>query len=184
MAASIVRATAATAGAPREREDLGALPTWDLDDLYPGRDAPQLRRDLDEAEQIAKSVAERYRGKLASLSGEALGAAVAEYERLDEILSRVMSYAGLVHAGDMQDPEIGRFYQGMQERVTEISTHTLFFQLELNELEDADIEEKLKVPALRHYESWVRNARVFRPHQLAEEMERLLHEKHVAGRSA
>ena len=34
----------------------------------------------------------------------------------------------------MTDPEIGRFYQTMQERVTRISTHLLFFTLELNQL--------------------------------------------------
>ena len=57
---------------------------------------------------------------------------------MQEVLGRIMSYAQLVHAGNMTDPEIGRFYQTMQERVTDISTELLFFTLEMNRLDDAD----------------------------------------------
>src|SRR3546814_15443339 len=46
------------------------------------------------------------------------------------------------------------------------------------------MEAKLKAPGLARYASWVRDTRAFRPHQLAEYMERLLNDKHVAGRSA
>jgi oligoendopeptidase F len=177
-------ATQSSASASEPKSELGPLPEWDLSDLYPGRDSPALKRDLDGAAAAAAGFAERYRGKLASLPGEALGAAVREYERLRETLDRVISYAGLVYAGDMSDAEIGRFYQMMQERVTDIGTTLLFFTLELNKLEDADLAEKLEAPALAHYGPWLRDLRVFRPHQLADDLEKLLHEKYVAGRSA
>jgi oligoendopeptidase F len=95
-----------------------------------------------------------------------------------------MSYASLVYAGDVSDAEIGRFYQMMQERVTDIGSTLLFFTLELNKLEDADLAEKLKTPALAHYAPWLRDLRVFRPHQLSDELETMLHEKYVAGRAA
>jgi len=84
----------------------------------------------------------------------------------------------------MSDAEIGRFYQMMQERVTDIGSTVLFFTLELNKLEDADLKEKLKAPALAHYAPWLRDVRVFRPHQLSDELEKMLHEKYVAGRAA
>ena len=38
----------------------------------------------------------------------------------------------LVYAGNMTDPEIGRFYQGINERVNAIYSDLLFFGLELN----------------------------------------------------
>ena len=104
---------------------------------------------------------------------------------LDEILGRVMSYAGLVHAGNVTDPEVGRFYQTMQERVNDIGTHTLFFTLELNKIEDDALEAKLaESEALAHYQPWLREVRAMRPHQLSDEIEKLLYEKSVAGRSA
>src|SRR5215471_4138515 len=163
---------------------LGALPEWDLSDLYPGRDSEALAGDLVALGEEAETFRGRYEGRLAMLSGAELGAAVEAYERLQEKIGRVMSYASLVHAGDLSDSEIGRFYQTMQERTNSVSTALLFFTLELNRLEEADLEAKLSDPALAHYRPWLRDIRAFRPHQLSDEIEKLLHEKYVAGRAA
>ncbi|MFV3073825.1 M3 family oligoendopeptidase [Niveispirillum fermenti] len=164
--------------------ELGELPTWDLSDLYAGPNSPALKTDLDQAEADAVAFSRRYQGKLPGLTGAEMARAIADYERLDEVLSKVMSYAGLLYAGNMADPAIGRFYQGMSERVTAISVHLLFFTLEINRLEDKDIQAKLKDRALAAYMPFLRDTRLFRPHQLSDEAERLLHEKHVAGRAA
>ena len=164
--------------------DLGALPTWDLSDLYPGQDSDALKADLDRMEKASKDFYKSYNGKLASLEGATLGSAIAQYEEIDEILSRIMSYAHLVYAGDMNDPLVGKFFQGIQERVNAISTHLLFFTLELNRIEDDALAAKLKTPELAQYAPWLRDIRVFRPHQLSDELERLLHEKYVVGRAA
>src|SRR5215469_16391119 len=186
MMASAGRGMGATAEAARAeaKADLGALPEWDLRDLYPGRDSPELQRELAAVEADAKAFRERCEGKLAMLSGAALGGAVADYERLQEIFGRIMSYAYLVYAGDMGDPEIGRFFQTMQEKVNAIGTTILFFTLELNRIEDAALAEKLKSRELAHYEPWLRDVRAFRPHQLADDIEKILHEKSVAGKAA
>ncbi len=164
--------------------DLGSLPEWDLADLYPGRDSDELKRDLAASETDAAALRTRYEGKLATLSGAALGAAVASYERLQETLGRIMSYAYLVYAGDMGDAEIGRFFQTMQERVNAITSTILFFTLELNRIDDEVLEAQLKDPALAHYAPWLRDTRTFRPFQLADDLEKLLHEKSIAGRAA
>ena len=167
-----------------KQSELGKLPEWDLADLYPGRDSPALARDLETAASGARGLAERYKGKLAQLSGDQLGAAIAAYESLDELLTKIMSYGQLVYSGNISDPEIGRFYQGVQERVTEISSQLIFFRLEINAIDDAALGAKLATPALARYSPWLRDVRAFRPHQLSENLERLLHEKHVAGRAA
>jgi len=164
--------------------DLGSLPEWNLSDLYPSPDSALLDSDLSSAAADAKAFAQQYRTKVAGLDGEALGNAVARYEQIDEILSRVMSYAQLLHSKALEDPQVGRFYQGIQERVTDIASDLLFFALELNLIEPADMAQKLNAPKLAHYASWVENSRAFRPHQLAEDMERLLNDKYVAGRAA
>lgn len=163
----------------------GALPVWDLSDLYAAPDDPRIGADLDRIEAQARAYESRLAGKLASLSGDALAQAISEYEAMWEGLGRVTSYAGLVFSGDAQDAANGRFYQTMQERVTTISSHLLFFTLEMNRLEDAALEKKLGgSAALAHWRPWLRDLRVFRPHQLSDEAEKLLHEKEVAGRSA
>ena len=166
------------------KEAVGALPEWDLSDLYPGPDSETLARDLAELATDAEAFSQRYQGRLAELSGAGLGVAVKTYEQLQEKIGRITSYASLMHAGNLADSEIGRFYQTMQERTNAVSTTLLLFTLELNRLEDADFEAKLTEPALSRYHPWLRDTRAFRPHQLSDEIEKLLHEKYVAGRAA
>src|SRR5262245_38901000 len=124
---------------------IGRMPEWNLRDLYPATDSPALAADLKRAAEQAKAFRQRYQGKLAGLDGNGLAAAVKSFEALQDVLGRLMSYAQLVHAGNMMDAEIGRFYQTTQERVTDTSSDLLFFTLELNKLEDADLAAKLKV---------------------------------------
>ncbi|MEL0143570.1 MAG: M3 family oligoendopeptidase, partial [Alphaproteobacteria bacterium] len=91
----------------------------------------------------------------------------------------------LLYSGNMSDPWNGRFYQSMQETVTEISSFLLFFTLEINRISDRKLEKKLKgSKKLAHFEPWLRDTRAFRPYQLDDELEKLLHEKRVAGRAA
>ncbi len=160
------------------------LPTWDLSDLYSGPDSPFVEADLAKADHAARSFASAYQGRLAAVSGNALATAIADYERIEELLGRLMSYAQLLFSGDSTNAEIGRFYQTVSERVTTISSHLLFFALELNRLDEAVLEQKLADPALARWRPWLRDLLVFRPHQLSDELEKLLHEKEVTGRSA
>jgi len=168
----------------QRRTVVGPLPEWDLSDLYPGLDSAALDRDLTTLVEDVEAFRAKYQGRLADLSGAEVGEAVVTYERLQEKIGRITSYASLVHAGDLSNPEIGRFYQTMQERTNAVSTVLLFFTLEVNRLEESRIEEKLADPLLAPYRPWLRDTRAFRPHQLSDDLEKLLHEKYVAGRAA
>src|SRR5689334_5334564 len=164
--------------------ELGPLPVWDLGDLYAAPDSPELNRDIETTEREAQAFAQRYQGKLAALSGAALGSAIAEYERLQETLGRIMSYASLLYSGDMANVEIARFFQNMQEKVNALSSVLLFFTLEINRLDDDVLMDEIRAPELARYRPWLRDTRAFRPHQLSDELEKMLHEKYVAGRAA
>ena len=164
--------------------DLGSLPTWDLSDLYPSIDAPALQADLERLGGEAEAFRKAQEGRLAALDGAALGAAVETYEAIREGLDRIMSFAQLTYSGDVSDPSIGRFYQSMQEATNGISSRILFFTLELNRLDDEALEAKLADPRLARFRPWVRDLRALKPFQLGDDVERLLHEKFVAGRGA
>ena len=165
-------------------ESLGALPTWDLGDLYANPGSSALSADLQQCATEAAAFHKRYEGRLASLDGAELGAAIGAYETIQEVLGRVSSYAQLLYAGDMTDAEIGRFYQTLQERVTDISTELVFFTLELNRIDEADLGAKLAAPEAARYAPWLRDVRAMRPHQLSDEIERVLHQKYVVGHAA
>ncbi len=160
------------------------LPNWDLSDLYPGPDSAELQRDLSLAEEEAQQFNQRYQGRVAELDGPALAAAIAAYERLDERITRVMSYAYLRYAEAVAEPERGRFLQTMQEHATNITTPLIFFTLEINRIPDEQLNRLLDDAKLQAYRPWLREVRSMRDHQLSDEAEKLLHEKSVAGPAA
>ena len=128
------RALAQRAPKSRPPSRLGVLPEWNLADLYAGIEDPQVKRDLDRGAAESLAFEEAFKGKLAALvergdAGMRLAAAVKRYEALDDLLGRLTSYAGLLHAGDTVDPARAKFYADVQERVTAASTHLLFFTL-------------------------------------------------------
>lgn len=165
--------------------DLGDLPEWDLTDLYPSMESKELEADLERMTSACAAFAKRYEGRLAELDGDGLAAAIAEYESFDQVLGRVMSYAGLLYTQNTQDPARAKFMSDCQTRVTEISTPLVFFTLELNRLEDARLDKMLaESETLARYRPWLERLRSFRPYQLSDELEKFLHDQSVVGASA
>ncbi len=162
----------------------GRLPTWRLHDLYAGSDDPAIEQDLAAALRDAEAFHAETAGRLSTFDGSALAQAITRYEAIVERLNRALSFAQLVFSEDMGDPSRGRFLQFVQERVNAVTLETLFFTLELNELDDAVLAAQLEDPAAAHFASWIADSRLFRPHQLAAEIEAVLHEKELTGRSA
>ncbi|WP_077931243.1 M3 family oligoendopeptidase [Acetobacter persici] len=172
-------AVAATSAAPGQ--GASALPRWDLSALYNSMEDPAITQDLDQAAQQAQDFAARYQGKLAGLSGAEVAEAIRACEAIEETLGKAGSYASLLFAANSSDPAISRFSQSISEKLTEISTHLLFFTLELNRLDEADLAQKMQDPALAHWKPFLDDTRLFRPHQLSDEVEKVLLEKSVTG---
>ena len=166
------------------KADAGALPGWDLSDLYPGPRSDEVRRDLEQAAAAAEALHEEFAGRVGDLDGETLADLIARYEAIKETLERLTSYAYLVYCTAMDDAETAQFFQTVREETTATESRLLFLTLELNRIEDDALADKLKAPALARYAPWVRDIRAFRPFQLSDEVERLLLEKQVAGRAA
>ena len=160
------------------------LPRWDLSALYAGMDDPKLEADLTQAAEQARAFSARYQGGLAALSGAQLAEALETFEAVEEKLGRAGSYASLLFAADSSDAAISRFSQSMNERLTTIASDLLFFGLELNRLEEGDLAEKLKDPALARWQPYLRDVRMYRAHQLSDEVEKVFLEKSVTGAQA
>ena len=181
---SLFRPKPKTSAKPKPVADLGTLPEWNLEDLYPSMDSKTFKSDLAKAESESKSFNAAYRGKLEALakknSGSGLLEALQRYEGLEELLGRIMSYAGLVYSGDTTDPARMKFYGDTQEKITAASSDLLFFELELNRLDDA-LAAKLAAGALKHYRPWLEDIRKGKPYQLDDKLEQLFHEKSITG---
>jgi len=172
----------ASAAAP----DLGSLPEWNLADLYSSREAPELARDIERARSEATRIKQTWAGKLAGTGrdGVSISEAIRDYEALSDVMGRIASYAQLLYTGDQTDPERAKFYGDISEKLTEISTELVFFELELNQIPEADLAEAVKVPALARYKPWLDDLRREKPYQLEEKLEKLFLEKSQTGRGA
>ena len=174
---------------PEKPSKLGKLPEWDLTDLYPGLDSPQIKSDLEQGDRDCEAFEQRFKGRLAALAagegaGRALAEAVKQYEAIDDRLGRLISYASLLYAGNTTDPVRAKFYGDVQERITAASLHMLFFTLELNRIPDEQLDAAMGDPALGHYRPWIEDVRKEKPYQLEDRVEELFHEKSVTGYSA
>ena len=168
---------------------LGDLPVWKLSDLYPSASDPSFKADLEKAAADAKAFEGKWKGKLEGAArkdgAEGLGCAIAEYEALDDILGRISSFAGLTYFSDTTNPANGKLYGDVQAKLTALSTHLLFFTLELNRVDDALIDAAIARDAKTgHYKPWIVDLRKDKPFQLDDKLEQLFMEKGMTGAAA
>ena len=186
---SVLLAAAASAPSTAKDIELGPLPEWNLADLYSAMDAPEFEDDFIRVEAESKAFAARYKGKLDGLARETdasqqLAESVATYEAIDDRLGRILSYAGLVYAGDTSDAKRSKFYGDTQDRATKISSDLLFFPLELNRIDDAVLDSASAHGPLPHYKPWLADIRMEKPFQLEDRLEQVFLEKSVTASGA
>jgi len=177
---------ASEASAQKGHNELGAMPTWNLTDLYPANDSPELKSDLSAAQSEAKAFEADYKGKLDALakSGK-LAEAIRRYEALSDLTGKLGSYAFLQYVRNTQDPEKVKFLGDLSQALTDLSTGLIFFGLELNRIEEATLEDAFAAdPDLARYRPWFAELRKAKPYQLDDRIEELFHEKSVTGASA
>ena len=161
-----------------------SLPTWDLSDLYPAPNAPEIEADLAQLKADATAFAQQYEGRVAHLSSAELGHAIKAYEDLSEIAYRLGSYAHLHYAGQVTDPERGRFRQSVMEQITTSLQPTVFFTLEMQALDVADLDAKLADPLAAKYAPWIdTSVRPFAQYRLSKEMETYISEEQATTKA-
>jgi oligoendopeptidase F len=166
--------------------EFGNLPVWDLSDLYPGKDSPEFKAALTEAKALASKFEADYRGKLVELTKAGkLVQSIKDSEKLEDLGGRIGSFAFLQYAQNTTDPDRAKFMGDINEALTALSTQTLFYTLELNRIDDADLEAALVAdPELARYRVWFAELRKAKPYQLDDKLEELFQDKSVTSFSA
>ena len=184
---SAAKSPAKTAHKPAAKSALGKLPEWNLADLYAGIDDPRVKRDLDRGDAESHRLREGLQGQArragrrtgcrdgARRGGEALRGARRSARPAD------LLRGPRLRRQHRSIPSARKFYGDVQERITAVSLHLLFFTLELNRLDDAELEAAMADPALGHYRPWLEDIRKDKPYQLEDRIEQLFHEKSVTG---
>ena len=160
------------------------LPEWNLDDLYLAPNSAAFAADLQKSAADAAAFSQKWKGNIIQAGGAEIAKSIRDYEQLSDMLGRIGSYAQLYYVGNTTDPERAKFYGDVSSKLTEISTDLLFYELELNRIEDAHLAKALLVPGLAHYASWIENLRKEKPFQLDDKLEQLFLEKSQTGAGA
>jgi len=155
--------------------------TWDTTPLYPSPSAPELIRAFEEGTSQVAAFRERYRGKVAGLSAEALLEALRSYEALQEGLAKPQLYAHLLFAADSENDENKRLSQKSAEFGNLMGRELLFFDIEIIQMEEEPFKALLDDTLLAPYRHFLEVLRKFKNHTLTEREESLLAQKSLTG---
>ncbi|MDT8441387.1 MAG: M3 family oligoendopeptidase [Desulfuromonadales bacterium] len=159
---------------------------WDLAPLYPEPAVTAVDSDLAAALALADTFRAAHHGRIAAgeLSATELFTALKAYEDLQRQSLKPQLYAQLRFAGDGRDPQGVRLLARCRDVATRITEQTLFFELELLQL-DADLFARLRNdPQLASYGHYLDSLRAHAPYTLAEPVEQALKRKDLSGRDA
>ena len=162
----------------------GNLPVWKLSDLYDSPKGKKISADLKFIEFRTKKFANTYEGKIRNLNPTKLYLAIISLEKIDEKMDKIISYAHLLYAENIEKEANKIFFQQMQEKITKFYSNLIFFNLEINKLSDSKIKIMLKNNKLKKFKTWIQNLRSFKPHQLEKKLEKLMQDKSVTSSNA
>ena len=162
----------------------GNLPIWKLSDLYDSPKGKKISADLKFIEYRSRKFSNTYEGKIKNLNTTKLYLAIIDLEKIDEKMDKIISYAHLLYAENIENEANKIFFQQMQEKITKFYSNLIFFNLEINKLSDLKIKKILKNKRLKKFKTWIQNLRSFKSHQLEKKLEKLMQDKSVTSSNA
>lgn len=149
---------------------------WDLSALFATPDDPNIATTWEVVHQRADEFVARYREKVGTLSAPELAAAIREEESIQNESAKPIIFAHLLFAADTSDPSIGAFLQTQTEQSTALRVKLMFFDLEIQAIDDTRVEALKSDPSLAAYRHHLDVIRAYTPHMLSEVEEVLLEE--------
>ena len=154
-----------------------SYPSWNLKEFYDSHKSNLLYKDIDRINKKAINFKEKYKNNLKNLNAQSIIRSIKEFEKLEEEIGKIKSYVYLKYCTNQLDSEIVAFYQKINEKLTSVDSHIIFFCLELNLLSEKTIN-KIKNSK---YHVWLKNLRKFRKFQKNEEIEKILLDKNLTS---
>lgn len=153
-----------------------SVPSWDLTDLYAAVDDPKLNGHMAAVLQQSAEFEARYKGTIAvaGLSAAHLLAALRAYESLLAAQYKPQSYARLHYSTDTVDTARGALLQKTREFGSQVSTHLVFFDLEIGQIPQRVYDTVVADALLTDYRHYLDHERRMAAHNLSEPEERIL----------
>ncbi len=157
---------------------------WQLADLYPSQNDPQLESDISFCQSEAKRLNSQYSDKVADLTPSELLTLVDNLENISVKKGRISTFAFLHFATNTKDAKASAFLQKVREISSQISKETVFFELEWNQISTEKASTILTDPILAKYKHYLEGMRRYAPHLLSRTEESLLMEIAPVGRGS
>jgi len=159
-----------------------SIKKWDLAELFPGFDSPQLQAAFDNVEEQVTSF-EGVRGKLnLDMDAETFLEAVRASEATSRLVNKIYAFAELSFAADTQDQNAQSLLGRVQQFVAEMQNRTLFFGLWWKQVDESNAARLMNVSG--DYRYYLEEMRHFKPHTLSEPEEKVINLKDVSGSNA
>lgn len=160
------------------------LPTWDLSDLYPARDSKSFAADMKKAGMLADQFFKNYSKAFPKITAVKLAQSIKDFEVISDLIGKLGSFAQLDYASDMSDPARAQFYQNTSEALNNLTGKLIFYTLAINKIPEKELQAKIKSSkALSSYQPWLRDVRAYKPYQLDDGIEKVIHDKSVVDQS-
>jgi len=159
-----------------------SLTKWNLGELFPAFESPELQGAFDNVEEEVASF-EGVRNKLnPDIDTETFLQVVHASETTTRTVNKIYAFTGLSFSSDTQDQTAQSYMARVQQFAAEMQNRTLFFSLWWKELDDANAERLMSASGdYRYYLEEIRN---FKPHTLSEAEEKIINIKDVTGGGA
>ena len=156
------------------------LPNWNLNEFYSSFTSDQINKDIKSLKQKTREFSSKFKGKLKLLKKKHLLQTLVDYEEIEELVQKIKSFAYLTYCTDQLNEKKKKFYQFIEESISEIEKIIIFYGIELNSLND----KKLSAFSGSKYKNWIKNHKKFKKFQKSEDNEKILVEKSLTGSSA
>jgi pepF/M3 family oligoendopeptidase len=130
-----------------EREDLKA-PAWDLGNVYPGPDSPEVRADLARARELLAGLRESTAGLADDPDPRALARLMEAYNTAADLVSTLRAYANCLVTADSSDQAAARLEGTVTVLTADFSSALVRLPILLGRLDAGRLEEILSAPEL------------------------------------
>lgn len=155
---------------------------WNLNELYPSFDSPDLQAAFDNVEEQVLSF-EGIRGKLnPDIDANQFMEFVVASEATARIINKIYAFTGLSFASDTQDQIAQTYMARVQQFAAQMQNRTLFFNLWWKELDDRNAERLMN--SAGDYRYFLEVIRHSKPYTLSEAEEQVINIKDVTGSGA
>lgn len=157
---------------------------WNLDELYQSPSDIKIEKDKKLITTKTDLFIKKYKGKILSGNQDLLLSALSELEFIKSTIGILGGYSFLIHTTMSDDAKVSSFYQSTNEFRSDIANKIIWFDLEIQKIDNQKINKIINDPKFIKYNHYLKEILNSKPYVLDEEKEILISKKNQSGTEA